>query len=523
MITRLLFALISGGILFVGFPPFNLSFLTWIALVPLFLANAGRNVLSCFLLGYVCGVVFFLGIFDWILEVQKYTYIHHAFMAFYLGSYVGVFGLMFGIISKKLGLTAGLYAAPFVWVLLEFIRSNFFFMALPWGLLAHSQFQNLPVIQIASVTGTYGISFVIALVNSALAALLMPAVSLIKKAQSDFVKFRMLRGKVTIFGAAVILVTFSLIFGYQKISTPLNGSPMKVSIVQGNIDQRKKWDRKYRKMIMQTYHDLTLVASKDAPDLIIWPETSTPGSVNHSPHIYKYLKATAEEAGTYLLVGSAQRQKFQKSDSDKANFFNSAFLLPPGGGKNKVQHYNKIRLFPFGEYLPLKDIFPWSFIDVSEVRGYVRGNEYTVLELNGTRFAATICWENMFSQMVRKFVENGAQFIVNITNEAWFGETAAPVQFVSMNVFRAVENKIYVVRCANTGISCIIDPFGRVVKRVRDEKGKDVFVRGYFTDEIIPLKSNTFYTRYGDWFAWLCVVVSAIFLLFALLRRSDAF
>jgi len=142
---------------------------------------------------------------------------------------------------------------------------------------------------------------------------------------------------------------------------------------------------------------------------------------------------------------------------------------------------------PFGEYLPHEDVIPWSWIKAGAIGNYLPGTEYTVFQLPEGRLSVTICWENLFSNLVRQFVKRGAQFIVNITNEAWFGETAAPYQFLSMSVFRAVENRVYVVRCANTGISCFIDPCGRVVDRVKDENGRDIFVRGIVTGSVIPL------------------------------------
>ena len=158
---------------------------------------------------------------------------------------------------------------------------------------------------------------------------------------------------------------------------------------------------------------------------------------------------------------------------------------------------------------------------MAEFGSYIPGTEYKLFEMDGERFATTICWENLFPDLVRQFVKKGARFIVNITNEAWFGETAAPEQFLSMNVFRAVENGVYVVRCANTGISCFIDPCGRVVDRVKNEEGKDVFVSGFLTGEVVPLSPNTFYTRYGDWFPWLCIIVSAGFILAAIFPKRE--
>ena len=170
--------------------------------------------------------------------------------------------------------------------------------------------------------------------------------------------------------------------------------------------------------------------------------------------------------------------------------------------------------------MPLKETIPWSAINVPDVPGTVPGKEFTIFSLPGLRFGVTICWENIFPDLFRQFVKAGAQFMINITNEAWFGETAAPYQFVSMSVMRAVENRVYVVRCANTGVSCFIDPYGRVVDRVKNSMGKDIFVRGILTGSVIPQESKTFYTQYGDWIVWLSFLCSAVFLVVALLKKN---
>jgi apolipoprotein N-acyltransferase len=170
--------------------------------------------------------------------------------------------------------------------------------------------------------------------------------------------------------------------------------------------------------------------------------------------------------------------------------------------------------------LPYKEKIPWSVIGVREVAGYLPGNQYRVLKHPQIVLGVTICWENIFPEVVREFVRNGAQCIVNISNEAWFGKTAAPYQFLSMSVFRAVEHRLYVLRCANTGISCVIDPCGRVVDRIEDSRGLDIFVRGFMNKSIVPLQSKTIYNQFGDWFAWLCVLVSILFLVVTAFKKS---
>jgi apolipoprotein N-acyltransferase len=513
--------ILSSIALCISFPPFDLSFLMWVALVPLFLSIADKSARQAFLLSLICGIVFFLGIFNWIFEVPGYMLIHHVLLALYLGSYFGIFGSAFSFISRKCGITTAHFSAPFIWVSLEYIRSNLSFLALPWGLLAHSQYANPLVIQISSVTGAYGISFLIVMVNSALAAVIYPFFLRLKKGNISLYKGPSNIGKITLASTATLLAVFTLGFGHLETSKPIVGQKIKVVAVQGNIEQPKKWDRKYTKFIMETYASLTKEASKYKPSLIVWPEAATPKAINRDPKLYGQLMRITKAAGAYLLLGSSQEPKIGKHDPKQLKYKNTAFLLSSENRKSRTQQYDKICLLPFGEYLPFKERIPWSLIKVTDMGGYAPGNEFTIFKLGAYRFGVTICWENIFPDMARQFVKAGAQFIVNIANEAWFGRTAAPYQFVSMSVFRAVENRVFVVKCANTGISCIIDPCGRIVDYVKDDQGRDIFVQGLLSGSVIPLESKTFYTRYGDWLAWLCISFSIVFILFALLKKGN--
>jgi apolipoprotein N-acyltransferase len=210
-------------------------------------------------------------------------------------------------------------------------------------------------------------------------------------------------------------------------------------------------------------------------------------------------------------VGSAQQQKLTAAGSAKQKYTNSAYLINADPKEISAQRYDKIRLMPFGEYLPLEGIIPWYLIKIPKGGSYLPGNEYTVFEGTGFRFSVTICWENLFPDLIRQFVNRGAQFMVNITNEARFGKTAAPYQFLSMSVFRAVENRIYFARCANTGISCIIDPFGNVTGRVSNGSGQDIFVAGVLTGSVLARDTETVYTRFGDFWVLICCAGSVLF------------
>jgi apolipoprotein N-acyltransferase len=332
-----------------------------------------------------------------------------------------------------------------------------------------------------------------------------------------------LKGNKYLFITAASLLLFTLAYGYLTITTPITGNQIKISLIQGNIEQVKKWDSNFAREIRGIYAELTRQVSKEQPALIIWPETATPESITQNPFYYKEVKELSKNTGIYLLLGSAQHQKFrERGEKKKIKYYNSAFLIAPEVQTQKNQLYNKIRLFPFSEYLPYRETIPWSMIglDASGSDNYTPGKDFTIFEHPDFRFGATICWENIFPDLVREFVKRGAQLIVNITNEAHFGKTAAPHQLASMSVFRAVENKVYVVRCANTGVSCVIDPNGRIVDRIKDEKGEDIFVRGVLTGWVVPLDSKTIFTRYGDWFVWIATVGSVVFLAIAIAKRK---
>jgi apolipoprotein N-acyltransferase len=324
-----------------------------------------------------------------------------------------------------------------------------------------------------------------------------------------------------IVGITAIFFFASLIYGHTLTSRPLTGKKVMVSVVQGNIAQSKKWDAKYASEIMQTYTELTKKASKDRPSLIIWPETATPRAITENLSLLWQIRRIAGETGIPLLIGSSERQKFKKEDANqKRKYLNSAFLIRSNPKTQKPQRYDKIRLLPFGEYLPLREKVPWHAINIPEISGFARGKEFTVFKLPDLRFGVTICWENIFPDVVREFVKKGAQVIINIGNEAWFGKSAAPYQFLSMNVFRAVENGVFVVRCTNTGVSCFIDSRGRIVDRVTGENNSDIFVRGILSNVVVLRDSATIYSRYGDFYAQLCLILSSIFILFAALKKT---
>jgi len=513
---------LSGIMLYAAFPSYDLSFLAWFALVPLFLVLARTGPLYGILLSFLFGVIFYTGLFSWMFDLPGYKILHHAVLGVYLCPLMGLFAWLFCFTARKWGLNGALFSTPFVWVALEYVRSNLSFLSLPWGLLAHSQYQHPVLIQTTGITGVYGVSFVIVLANAGITAILYPLFFKNAASRPAAVSISSQLGRAAVTAVAAVAFIVALIYGYTVTSKPIEGQKIKISVIQGNIEQSKKWDEKYASTIMQIYSDLTEKASGDKPSLIVWPEAATPKGIQSDRGIFNRIKSLAKQTQTPILLGSSQLAKFRVTGPNKdAKYLNSAFLVDPTPDRSLPQRYDKILLLPFSEYLPYRETVPWSYLNIPDVNNFIPGKKFTIFELPPFRFGVSICWENIFADHVRKLVANGAQFLVNITNEAWFGETAASYQFLSMNVFRAVENSRFLVRSANTGISCIIDPRGRIIDRIIDKDGRSIFVRGKLTGEVIPLTDQTFYNRFGDWFIWLCAIYSLLFVFLAIIKKAS--
>jgi len=485
--------------------------------VPLFIAFSASGMLYSLLLSFVCHTVFFIGVFKWIFLVSGYGPIHHVAFAVWFFPFFTFLGLSFNLISRRWGVSVALCLSPCIWIFLEFIRSNISFMSLPWPLLAHSQYQHPVIIQIASFTGAYGISFLIVFVNAVISVFVLKLLCRLEGYKKYLINVPPIRGVVGMVVVATTLTCFALLYGKMMLSKPAAGKLIRASVVQGNIEQTKKWDPKYADFIMKTYIDLSNEGSKDRPDLIIWPEAATPGHIVKNAKHWKDMISLIKQTNTHYLIGSTESPKFQKDTRRTKKYGNTALFFSPAG--KLLGQYLKIRLLPFSEYIPCNGIIDWPDFIVPEDRknSFLQGNAFTLFEIDGAEFGVAICWENVFPDLVRNFCREGAQFMVNITNEARFG-TTGPYQFLSMSVFRAVENRVAIARAGNTGVSCFIDPYGRVTGRVQDG-GKDVFVRGYLTQDIPVTEQRTFYTMYGDVFAYVCIIVTIVMVVLSIFRK----
>ncbi|MFA5089101.1 MAG: apolipoprotein N-acyltransferase, partial [Candidatus Omnitrophota bacterium] len=298
------------------------------------------------------------------------------------------------------------------------------------------------------------------------------------------------------------LIAVVLGYGAFQLSQVRESPQVSVVAVQGNVPQEVKWDRMAWPLIMERYLSLTEQAAAEGPDIIIWPETAFPGFLWESADLWGQLDAFVVEMKTPLLVGVVTREA--------GAYFNSALLIPARGGI--AGQYHKLHLVPFGEYVPLRGKFPF-LTDIIPIDDFTPGREHTLFGVgereNGIGekgfFSVLICFEDGVAEISREFVRRGANFLVNITNDAWFGDTKAPFMHLQSSVFRAVENRRSLIRAANTGVSCSIDPRGRIVGFVENARGKKTFVPGYVLDGGVQLsREKTLYTKFGDFFTYLC-------------------
>ncbi|MFH1338295.1 MAG: apolipoprotein N-acyltransferase [Candidatus Omnitrophota bacterium] len=487
-----LLCILSAILLILSFPKFNLWILAWFAFVPLFFALRDKSKFKAFLLFCFTGIIFWLGIVYWLFHV---TFAGLILLVLYLALYFGVFGFIIACYPLYAPRYT-LFFIPSVWVLLEYLRSHLF-TGFGWGLLGYSQYLNLPAIQIADITGAWGVSFLVMTVNV-----------LIYRITDYVLRFKIKKQIIlTTYLLPLLLLFLCLGYGFYKLrTTHYEGSRrLRISIIQGNIPQSIKWQEYAKEEIFRRYLQLTREAVSDNPDLIIWPEAALPGIMGEDPRLRDDLGEFVYELKLPLLAGAVRAQENA--------YYNSALLISKHG--EIIQRYDKLHLVPFGEYIPLKRIF--SFLEtVVPIGDFNPGKDYKVFTLTPdhyllpAKFSVLICFEDIFPQISRRFVKKGADFLVNITNDAWFGDTSSPYQHLQASVFRAVENGVYLVRAANTGVSGFITPRGKVYPLIDSKSGKQTFVSGYKARSVILAPNqSSFYTRLGDWFALICLAFAA--------------
>jgi len=498
-------AVLSGAILVFCFPTFDFFPIAWIALTPFLISLWNKKPSEAFRAGFYMGIPYFFGTLYWIYHSINYygnvPFIPSLAIVFllcmYLSLYTGVFALLFSWKTATTRLPA-LLLAPVLWVTLEFIRS-YALTGFPWSSIGYSQYRFLHAIQFSDITGIYGVSFLVVAVNGAAADFFI-----IKNRLRAMPLFPLSQ---TIIGGGLlsIFIIAVFIYGYWRLNEGPSGRPIRVNIIQGNIEQDRKWDSAYQREVFETYKDLSQATSTIAPSLIVWPETAVPFYFDSDTVFTQELIDFQQRLKTYLLFGSIRVRESSTETGSKNILTNSAVLLAPDGKPTFI--YDKIHLVPFGEYVPFRKLL--FFVDklVVGIGDYVPGEHYIRAETPDGSFGVFICYEIIFPGLVRKFYSKGGDFMVTITNDAWFGRTAGPYQHFSMAVFRAVENRKPIVRAANTGISGFIDSNGKILGVT------PLFQKTAMTMDLLTNNKRSFYSKYGDLFSYLCIVTTVLLLI----------
>lgn len=490
-----------AGLLMAGsFPVPDYALLAWVGLVPLLLVMRKRPFQS----GFVAGAVFFAVVLYW-LNIVMTTYGHLPLvisLLFYL-FLVGYLALFWGGATwvacrlKENKKYPFVLTLPVLWVALEFLR-GFLLTGFPWATLGYSQQSWLEMVQSADLFGVYGLSYLLILVNVVLAESL-----------------RGLRGKsshtVPVKAVTVTILVLLLNYGYGVWCLQQNldarSGVLQTGLIQGNISQEIKWHPDHQLNTFKAYRDLSLQAERaGAKDLIIWPEAAMPFYFQDGGKLAESVSNVPLETGASLLFGSPAYSR----EGGELRYLNSAFLL--SANAQIMGRSDKVHLVPFGEYVPLGKLLPFVDKLVAGIGDYSPG-EITPLEIHGQHMGVLVCYEVIFPELAREYVRQGSDLLINITNDAWFGKSSAPWQHLAMARFRAIENRVWLARAANTGISAFIAPSGRIIAQT--ELSETAFLTGQVGLGARP----GLYSHMGDLIPGAFLIISLLWL-YQTRRRS---
>ena len=514
-----LLALLSGVLQILIFPLPGLYILSWIATAPLLLAilqarrpktlqlnESGARLEPAspgqgFLLGYASGIIWYAGTCYWVYDtMHQYGGLSAPsalgillLFCLYLAVYNGAFGLLIALAADPRSPfhRRALILAPFLWVALELARTRI--SGFPWDLLGTVQVDNVPLARIGSFVGVYGISVEIMLVNSAIAA--------------AFIVPRQRRQALLMAAAAAIFV---LQAGRWLPIAPLSGDHT-AYLVQENIPilDNSAWTKEYFEGTLQDLNSISVRppwAGQNAPgpSLVVWPESPAP-FYSGDPLFRIAASQTARESRAWLVSGSIGIKNGSANPVRSTEAFNSAVLVSPDGAW--VGRYDKVHLVPFGEYVPFQKLLSFAGGLTKEVGDFSAGASREPLNAGGVKLGVFICYESIFPDEVRQFARNGAQVFVNLSNDGWYGDSGAYAQHLNQSRMRAIENSRWLLLGTNTGVTASVDPNGRIVARL-PRKVRATLAAPYSLRDV-----TTFYTRHGDWFAYLCAIISAGILL----------
>jgi apolipoprotein N-acyltransferase len=500
---RFVFAALSGAALSFSYTGFYLSIYSWICIGILLIVLFGARPKAAFVCGFLHSMFFVITCVPWIATVLA---VHGGISKAGGWSILLLIGVVFGILTGAFAWSVNRLArqsillacigTPFLWVAFEFIRTRMPEISFPWGLLGYPASANLALLQLTTITGIYGLSFLVASVNALLAwcdaSTSTPAVR-----------------RLAMLGTTLALILIAMFAGPRLVPQPHANHYARA--VQVNfpevVEYPEQWFASHA-TDLDEIENLSLTPDARQPDLLIWPEAPAPFSFE-DPQFAKIASSLAIRFHHPFLAGSIEwRQLPDGSNPQRRHIlvpYNSAVLVDPQG--QDVFTYDKIHLVPFGEYEPFPLIHRVVQSVSSEVGGFQKGTKYAVAHLpGGASLAAFICYEAIYPGEIRNFAAEGAQLFINISNDGWFGHSAAAEQHLRIARVRAVENRRWLLRVTNNGITVSVDPYGRIFSPLpTDVRASTDLPYDFRTDE-------TLYTRFGDWFAWLCVIISAILL-----------
>lgn len=503
LIVRPILAALSGAILSLSFYGAHPSFFSWFCPAILLLSLLGARARVAFFCGFLHGLIFVLTCVSWVAEVLS---VHGGMsvaagwavlllIATIWGCSIGLFTWMVQRLSRQ-GTGLALFGAPFLWISTEVLRAYLPEISFPWGLLGYPAAGNPALVQLTTITGIYGVSFLVAAFNSLLVWILA---SPSEKRKS----------RLATVGAVVVILLAAQILGPRFV--PTAPASHLARVVQPNFPENMQYVGDWyadHKADMAELEQLSLRRSPGAqqPDLLVWPEAPAPFSFQ-DPHFGPYIARLATEFQHPVIVGIIDWKPILESGKGIPRTglvpYNSAAMLNSSGQKTFL--YDKIHLVPFGEYEPFPLIHQVVTSVSEEVGGFRKGRERNVGRFsNGGTFSIFICYEAIYAGEIRQFANSGAQLLLNISNDGWFGKSEAAEQHLRMARVRAVENRRWLIRDTNSGITASVDPYGNV-NRVMQRDARDA------ADLPFDFRTDkTIYTRFGDWFAWMCVGVSAI-------------
>jgi apolipoprotein N-acyltransferase len=499
-----------------SFPKFGHPAAGWVALTPLLVALlAGAR--GAFRLGLLTGIVYFAGTLYWLVRVMTTfgglglasAIGAAAVLVVYLSLYPALFAAVVARLNGRSRLTA-VSLAPAVWVASE-VGRTYVWSGFPWVLLGYSQATVLPIAQVASVIGVFGLSFIVCSVSAAF------AYAVVTISETPAARARALMTLATAVAAVLVIAAWGAM-RLRASDLTREGEAIRVAVVQGNIAQDDKWNPALVDAILGRYIGMSRAALGARAELVIWPESSTPFFFDGDQR-GEAVRRLARESRVPFLIGSDEiepvpmsRNEFDAGIHPRDRVYNAAFMVGPTGATVGV--YRKMHLVPFGEYVPLKRLLFFVGPLVESVSDFSFGAEPVTLPVAGRPVSVAICYEVIYSSLIRRFVLNDSQLLTTITNDAWYERSSAAYQHWEQASLRAIEQGRYLARAANTGISGFVDPYGRVLAQ------SGLFEQTMLVGDLRFIRSMTIYARVGDLIAWLSLAATAAALVATRVRQT---